>query len=237
MLMITGLWKTKNYFQVDGVLFFKKDTPYVSGPTDEVLWIKPYILPDVFDGVSVPKSMMDQKPNNYTDFAGFVDDVNNGRIKSKKNKKKKVNKEFVPEVHLQLPPPMEKQVKEKKKGKGGNQQGKGRGRGGDTRKGQYGGNVGQAQGDRMRDNYSRMHARANHGPYGEGAVTGYDYYGDERDFYYPGDTYGYEGRTRPGKQKDPFRMSEMQAALSFYENRNRRNPSRGGSQSRHYQLF
>lgn len=107
-------------FEVDGILFYKKDTVYHSGGTENVKWIKPYMLPDIFPDIAVPKSMMLEKPDNYKDFETFKDDVQNGRIKEKKNKKKKANKEFVPNVKINPPP--ERVTKRSNKNKKNNTQ-------------------------------------------------------------------------------------------------------------------
>ena len=226
-------------FQVDGILFFKKDTPYVLSVTDEVLWIKPYMLPDVFDGVSVPKDLMNQKPASYRDFESFVDDVSHGRVKSQK-KKKKVNKPFVPNVKLDLPPPVERPVKGgKKRGRVGQQgvRGRGRGRDGDGDRGNQR-KVGIGDVDGRGDNYSRMLQGAGRDSYGKGTVSGYDYYGDQSDYYYPNDMYGYDRINTPGNQRDPFRMSDMQSALEFYNHPQHYRRGQGRTNhSRNYQLF
>lgn len=222
-------------FQVDGILFFKKDTPYVSEESDEVLWLKPYMLPDVFDGVSVPKPMMSQKPSSYTDFPSFVDDVKNGRIKNKKNKKKV--KAFVPNIKLKLPPPQERHISQGGKKNKGKPQGSGWG-GGQSEAVNRGGGVGRPYAGG--DNYAKLLAGSGRqvgasSPYGKGAVTGYPYYGDEHDYYFPNEGYG---AGRPRRSQDPFRMGDMQSALGYYDYGYGRARGRGKTQQqRYYELF
>lgn len=176
---------------------------------------------------------MAQKPSTYTDFASFADDVRNGKVTNQKNKKKKTNKAFVPAVELKLPPRQDPPTKQGKK-RGGQQKGN-QGRGA-AYSGQNRG--GSARGGRGGDNYGRRLTGAGDAgvasPYGRGVMSGYPYYGDGRDHYYSYDDYGYEGydRFKYPKQKDPFRMNEMAAALSYYEYGFGREQSRGRRNTR-----
>lgn len=237
-------------FDVDGILFFKKDVKYQSGETDEVLWSKPYILPDVFDGIAVPKKLMSQKPDTYTTFESFVDDVRNGKIRNKKNKKKK-SKEFVPTVQIILPPPVESSKEGKKKNKKkkqvqqqvapqgqygqiGSQGGPGYRRGMILDQLGRGFNPGGQSRGGNSDSYSRLLSGGEAGRqiYGQGSVTGYPYYGDDNDYYYGNPGYGSKNRRDMGSRQDAFRMDEMHNALSYYDNSGRK-PGHG----RHYRLF
>lgn len=51
------------------MLFFKRNAPYKAGATENVLWLKPYMLPDFFSGVDVPKELLDRRPHNYDPVA------------------------------------------------------------------------------------------------------------------------------------------------------------------------
>lgn len=225
-------------FEVDGILFYKKDIQYKSGETDEVLWIKPYILPDVFEGIAVPKKLMSEKPNTYTDFESFVDDVSSGKIKSIKNKQKKKSKPFNPSVKLNLPPPEEpvnKESNKKKKkqnqpqGQGWNNRGPGNGRERIASRGRPG--SGRGGGGRGMDNYARLLAGKEGGRavYGKGTVSGFNYYGDDRDLYYSDQGYGSDmrGKRERGYKQDTYRMADMQAALSYYDFESGQKSSRG----------
>lgn len=231
-------------YQVDGILFYKKDIVYQSGETNEILWTKPYILPDVFQGIAVPKRHMTQKPDNYNGFDNFVDDVNNGRIKSKRNKKKKHGKEFIPTVEIKLPPPEEcsnkggKKKKQHKQPQGGSNMPRGYGRGMITGQDGWGsGRVGSCGGGHLIDRYGRMNAGgdAKHAIYGKGAVSGHCYFGDERDCYYGDGGYGsdYRNRREHTNKQDAYRMSDMQTTLSYnYDYDGGYKSNRG----RHYEL-
>lgn len=236
-------------FQVDGLLFYKRDVNYSSGVNDQILWIKPYMLPDLFESIAVPKKYMSQKPDTYKNFESFVDDVNDGKIKTKRNKKKKSSrkKEFVPDVELVLPPNEECSKKgdnkqKKQKNKRGNQNGQNVQSSGYRQYGQSSARVSRSRGAVM-NNYGRL--LAHHGNpggrgevdraiYGKGSLTGYPYYGDDRDFYYPNTSYGVESRGRRdrGRNKDSFQMSEMEAALSYYDNGNPKS-----NRGKQYHLF
>lgn len=237
-------------FEVDGLLFFKKDVLYKSEETDEALWIKPYMLPDVFESIAVPKTLMSQKPDTYTTFEAFVDDVQNGRIKNKKSKKKK-SKAFIPKVELELPPLMESSSSsstgKNKKGKKKQEQNQeisqeqygeqlqtGYVRG--IRQGQGGrrfNSGGRRRGNNF-DSYGRiLSPGGDRGRriYGQGMVTGYPYYGDTLDYYY-GAGYGSKNRRDVESRGDSFRMTEMREALIYHEP-----PSRKPGRGRQHHLF
>ncbi|WAQ99912.1 SPN1-like protein [Mya arenaria] len=161
--------------------------------TDEVRWIKPYMLPEVFNNMAIPNSLLTEAPADYRGYASFLEDVDNGRVKTKKNKnfkKSKQKKEFVPRVELKLPPPQEKPKKDDTKTKKQNKRGggqAGRWRGGGS--GQPHSHFKAYSGG---DNYSRVPYSGgdNRGAFGQGTRSGHDYYGDERDYYYPEQEYG-----------------------------------------------
>ena len=51
--------------QIDGILFYKKSAPYTSGQTENVLWTKSYMLPEIFPGVIVPSILLKRKPPDF----------------------------------------------------------------------------------------------------------------------------------------------------------------------------
>ncbi|XP_058793883.1 snurportin-1 [Phymastichus coffea] len=55
---------------LDGLLFYHKEVHYTSGKTPLVVWLKPYMLPEVL-GMNVP-APYDEKPNNYINFEHHV---------------------------------------------------------------------------------------------------------------------------------------------------------------------
>ena len=193
--------------QMDGFLFYKKNIPYTSGPTSDILWTKPFILPDIFDGLALSKKIMNTRPESYTSFEKFVEDIQNGKNPIKKDKKKSPKGKggpFLPQRELNLPPPppLVAPVRE---------QVKGRGRGRKVKQYSY---------------YGPGTERV----YGRGRASGYNYYGDGRDVYYPPGFYpggqghgGGQGRGGYGstgrkltkkQQQEMFAMGDMQAALS-----------------------
>ncbi|NXA41124.1 SPN1 protein, partial [Eudromia elegans] len=52
-------------FEVDGLLFYHKQTHYTPGSTPLVGWLRPYMLPDIL-GLAVPPTLLTAKP----DYAG-----------------------------------------------------------------------------------------------------------------------------------------------------------------------
>lgn len=55
-----------HHLQVDGILFYNKRAVYIPGESKDVLWLKPYMLPEVFS-VGVPPNYS-TKPPNYVSF-------------------------------------------------------------------------------------------------------------------------------------------------------------------------
>ncbi|KAK3606019.1 hypothetical protein CHS0354_025057 [Potamilus streckersoni] len=105
-------------YEVDGLLFYHKTAKYEPGSTPLVLWVKPYILPEILD-VQVAESFMVEKPQGYINFAHHVENIKKGiEPERKKKKKKKKKSSFVPSVELVLPEVPVKETGKKKKGQG-----------------------------------------------------------------------------------------------------------------------
>lgn len=58
-------------FLYDGILFYHKESVYISGFTPLVTWLKPYMVPEVF-GCDVNEVYMQKKPHNYDSFQEFI---------------------------------------------------------------------------------------------------------------------------------------------------------------------
>lgn len=58
-------------FLYDGILFYHKESIYISGFTPLVTWLKPYMLPEVY-GVHVNAVYMEKKPQSYENFEEFI---------------------------------------------------------------------------------------------------------------------------------------------------------------------
>lgn len=65
--IITNALASAN-FSVDGVLFYHKRTHYTFGTTPLVVWLKPYMLPELLD-IPVPDSMLANKPVSYSTYS------------------------------------------------------------------------------------------------------------------------------------------------------------------------
>lgn len=75
---------------LDGLLFYHKEVHYTSGKTPLVVWLKPYMLPEVL-GMNVP-APYDEKPSSYIDFEHHVLKViqqEKERIEKKQQKDKR----------------------------------------------------------------------------------------------------------------------------------------------------
>ncbi|KAI4471529.1 snurportin1 rnut1 protein rna u transporter 1 [Holotrichia oblita] len=68
---------------VDGVLFYHKDCPYLTGQTPVVTWLKPYMIPEKLQ-LPVHESYMAKKPSNYTSLQDYLNYIQT-KYKKKKN--------------------------------------------------------------------------------------------------------------------------------------------------------
>ena len=153
----------------------------------------------------------------------------------KYGKKKKKSKGFNPTVQLNLPPQGEPVPKGGNKKKNRQRQSQGQGGG---NKGRGSGRGAAYAGGNQDNSYGRLLAGGDRGyaVYGKGRISGHSYYGDERDYYYPDyAAYGNDGRGGRDRRnnRDPYGMSDMEAALSYY-NYDNAPRSKGVKQ---YQMF
>lgn len=58
-------------FLYDGILFYHKESVYLSGFTPLVTWLKPYMVPEVF-GVEINEIYFEKKPKDYENFYEFI---------------------------------------------------------------------------------------------------------------------------------------------------------------------
>lgn len=72
--------------ELDGYLFYHKDGSYTSGESPLVLWLFPFMIDELFDNYKVDQSCHAKRPENYTNYLGFIKEFNE---KSKKRNKKK----------------------------------------------------------------------------------------------------------------------------------------------------
>uniref|UniRef100_A0A336LV04 Snurportin-1 n=1 Tax=Culicoides sonorensis TaxID=179676 RepID=A0A336LV04_CULSO len=91
--------------KLDGLLFYHKESLYNSGRTPLVLWLFPFMVPEVLGVRSVHDQYMSQKPNYYQGYKKYIEDFD------AKNEKKALLKK-------------QKQEEYKNKNKGKSDQGK-----------------------------------------------------------------------------------------------------------------
>lgn len=80
------LWKS-NTPELDGFLFYHKESAYVSGTTPLVLWLFPFMLPEILNVPELNENYLLQKPDDYTNYLTFIDEFNRA-IKQRKPKKR-----------------------------------------------------------------------------------------------------------------------------------------------------
>lgn len=69
------LWQS-NTPELDGFLFYHKESAYVSGTTPLVLWLFAFMLPEVLNVPELNENYLLQKPDNYTNCLTFIDEFN-----------------------------------------------------------------------------------------------------------------------------------------------------------------
>lgn len=79
----------------DGLLFYHKESTYVSGFTPLVVWLKPFMVPEIFN-VSVDPEYMERRPKNYTTYLEHINTSTSARSK----KKTKIKNENITDVSL-----------------------------------------------------------------------------------------------------------------------------------------
>ncbi|XP_061166718.1 uncharacterized protein LOC133175617 [Saccostrea echinata] len=74
-------------FNIDGLLFFHKRTHYTFGSTPLVVWLKPYMLPEILE-IEVPEKLLAERPDNYSNYAAHLEHV----AEEKKNREEERNR-------------------------------------------------------------------------------------------------------------------------------------------------
>lgn len=69
----------------DGLLFYHKESLYISGFTPLVGWLKPHMVMELF-GVSVHSLYLEKVPEGYTTLTDYVNHLD--RYKRRNDKKK-----------------------------------------------------------------------------------------------------------------------------------------------------
>lgn len=95
---ITSIMLKYPYFEndqpkIDGILFYHSDGHYTPGSTPLVLWLKPFMLPEIFcDNVVTSQEYLDDRPINYvnmTDYISKFEQRSAGILKKRKERRKK----------------------------------------------------------------------------------------------------------------------------------------------------
>ncbi|ESO88091.1 hypothetical protein LOTGIDRAFT_126607 [Lottia gigantea] len=61
-------------FEIDGLLFYHKRTHYTIGATPLVVWLKPYMVPEII-GIQIPEHLMDKRPQTYENYQKHLKEV------------------------------------------------------------------------------------------------------------------------------------------------------------------
>ncbi|XP_033750905.1 uncharacterized protein LOC117335093 [Pecten maximus] len=75
-------------FEIDGILFYHKRTHYTFGSTPLVVWLKPYMVPEILN-IQVIDKIMEKRPDSYTNYAAHMTAVATEKEKAKELRKQK----------------------------------------------------------------------------------------------------------------------------------------------------
>lgn len=72
--------------QLDGFLFYHKESAYIQGSTPLVGWLFAFMLPEIFNLPTFNGNFMDEKPSNYKNYMTFIEEFDQ---KQKSNRKRR----------------------------------------------------------------------------------------------------------------------------------------------------
>lgn len=75
-----------NLPQLDGILFYHKESAYVVGETPLVLWLYAFMLPEILFVPDLNEQYLHEKPSNYTNYLDFIEEFNRKLYDAKKAK-------------------------------------------------------------------------------------------------------------------------------------------------------
>ncbi|XP_069138797.1 snurportin-1-like [Argopecten irradians] len=75
-------------FEIDGILFYHKRTHYTFGSTPLVVWLKPYMVPEILN-IEIKDTIMAKRPDSYTNYAAHMTLVAAEKEKAKEERKQK----------------------------------------------------------------------------------------------------------------------------------------------------
>ncbi|KAK6179110.1 hypothetical protein SNE40_011542 [Patella caerulea] len=77
-----GIAMTTANFEIDGLLFFHKRSHYIIGSTPLVVWLKPYMVPEII-GIPIPQQIMKKIPASYVNYKTHIEEVKNTKQMNK----------------------------------------------------------------------------------------------------------------------------------------------------------
>lgn len=86
--------------ELDGLLFYHKDSHYVEGKTPLVLWLFPFMVPEIFPehNFLIDPMYLKQRPENYTNYLDFIKQFNEKAAEKKRNRRRGRNMKMDVEV-------------------------------------------------------------------------------------------------------------------------------------------
>lgn len=77
------MWE-HNYPELDGFLFYHKESSYIYGKTPLVGWLYAYMVPEVLH-LPVNDAYMNERPDGYTDYLSFIKNFSTRKKENNKN--------------------------------------------------------------------------------------------------------------------------------------------------------
>lgn len=81
------MWE-QNQPELDGLLFYHRESLYVHGTTPLVGWLFPFMLPEVFDFVQIHRNYWALKPKEYSNYQQYIEQFD-AAAKQKQSKRRR----------------------------------------------------------------------------------------------------------------------------------------------------
>lgn len=88
--------------KVDGILFYHKDGLYMPGSTPLVIWLKPFMLPEIFcDTITIANEYLSDVPIDYVDMMDYISKFDERQLRTLQKQKERKKKKYYPDAEME----------------------------------------------------------------------------------------------------------------------------------------
>lgn len=95
------LWPSNNP-ELDGLLFYHNESPYIAGESPLVLWLFAFMLPEVLNIPQLNQEYLMEKPEGYTSYLQFIEEFNATKRKNRRKSNRKCPMQCDEEVDREI---------------------------------------------------------------------------------------------------------------------------------------